>query len=63
MKQMPTALEYLLGRVAYACHQKRIDWDTKEEMMDDALEIFGWTRQDLRDYNEERENAANRQAN
>lgn len=55
MKQMTVDLEKRLRGIAILCSRGFITWDEKEELMDIALEGAGWTREDLRAYNRERE--------
>lgn len=63
MKQMPDGLEDDLRAITHLCANYIINWAEKEDLCDRALAICGWTREDLRKYNKERENAANQQTN
>jgi hypothetical protein len=56
MKKMPLGLQAGLRRVTSLCCQGLISWDEKEELCDKVLAIWGWTREELREYNKEREN-------
>lgn len=59
MKKMPLGLQFGLRNVASLCSAGLISWDEKERRCALVLEMWGWTRQDLRAWNKDRENEDN----